>query len=149
MGLFYLRYMDDVLILCHTWHQLRRAVRQTNHLTLGEFDLKKHPNKTFIGHIRGLDRNGKPLNRNPTCALAKKRYRPPAHPMIAGCTRATNLPGRLLPVSNLRILQAWDLHPTTEPTPFFFLYLTQSTLNHILSQHSVPPSILPKRLAGP
>ena len=52
---FYLRYMDDILILTKTrWHN-RRAVRQLNQC-LGALKLEKHPDKTFIGRIeKGFD----------------------------------------------------------------------------------------------
>lgn len=47
---FYLRYMDDVLVLTSTRNHLRQAVRKVNGLWAG-LDLKKHPDKTFIGRI--------------------------------------------------------------------------------------------------
>ena len=63
---FYIRYMDDILILTRTrWHN-RRAVRQLNQC-LGALKLEKHPDKTFIGRIgKGFDFlgyhfSGKPL----------------------------------------------------------------------------------------
>ena len=54
-GLFYVRYMDDVLILAPTRWKLRRAVKMLNE-TLTALKLEKHPDKTFIGPIKkGFD----------------------------------------------------------------------------------------------
>ena len=58
----YIRYMDDVLILCKTRHRLRKAVRILN-LWLERFGFQQHPDKTFIGRVAkgfgsiGLDFN--------------------------------------------------------------------------------------------
>ena len=55
LRLFYVRFMDDILILAPTRWQLRRAVKVVNQ-TLGALSLEKHPDKTFIGRIeRGFD----------------------------------------------------------------------------------------------
>ncbi len=55
LRLFYVRFMDDILILAPTHWQLRRAVKVVNQ-TLGTLSLEKHPDKTFIGRIeRGFD----------------------------------------------------------------------------------------------
>ena len=55
LRLFYIRFMDDILILAPTRWQLRGAVRLVNQ-TLGALSLEKHPDKTFIGRIeRGFD----------------------------------------------------------------------------------------------
>jgi hypothetical protein len=55
LRLFYVRFMDDILILTQTHWQLRRAVKVVNQ-TLGVLSLEKHPDKTFIGKIeRGFD----------------------------------------------------------------------------------------------
>jgi RNA-directed DNA polymerase len=55
LRLFYVRFMDDILILAPTRWQLRGAVKMVNQ-TLGTLDLEKHPDKTFIGRIeRGFD----------------------------------------------------------------------------------------------
>jgi Reverse transcriptase (RNA-dependent DNA polymerase) len=55
LGLFYIRFMDDILVLAPSRWRLRRAVRLVNQ-TLGMLNLKKHPDKTFIGRIeRGFD----------------------------------------------------------------------------------------------
>ena len=54
-GLFYLRYMDDILILSHTRWQNRRAVKALNQC-FNRLKVKQHPDKTFIGRIdRGFD----------------------------------------------------------------------------------------------
>ena len=54
-GLFYLGYMDDILILTKTrWHN-RKAVRLLNNC-FNRLKVKQHPDKTFIGKIeRGFD----------------------------------------------------------------------------------------------
>ncbi len=53
--LFYVRFMDDILVLAPTRWTLRRAVRAVN-AVLGALGLEKHPDKTFIGKIeRGFD----------------------------------------------------------------------------------------------
>jgi hypothetical protein len=55
LRLFYIRFMDDILILAPTRCQLRGAVKVVNPL-LGALRLEKHPDKTFIGRIeRGFD----------------------------------------------------------------------------------------------
>ena len=55
MGLFYVGFMDDVLVLSPTRWKLRRAVRAVNRV-LGDLGLERHPDKTFIGRIeRGFD----------------------------------------------------------------------------------------------
>ncbi|MHC8370640.1 reverse transcriptase domain-containing protein [Pseudomonas sp. MDT1-85] len=57
---FYLRYMDDVLVLTPTRHKLREAVRTINRL-FEELELEKHPDKTYVGRIeRGFTFLGKP-----------------------------------------------------------------------------------------
>lgn len=55
MDVYYVRYMDDILVLTKTrWH-LRRAVRILNQ-TFAELKLAQHPDKTFIGRIeKGFD----------------------------------------------------------------------------------------------
>jgi RNA-directed DNA polymerase len=47
-GLFFVRYMDDVLVLAPTRHKLRRAVRVLNQ-AFDALGLEKHPDKTFSG----------------------------------------------------------------------------------------------------
>jgi hypothetical protein len=55
MGLFYVRYMDDWVILAPTRWKLRGAVKAVQEL-MGELKLALHPDKTFIGRIaRGFD----------------------------------------------------------------------------------------------
>lgn len=54
-GLFYRRYMDDVILLAPTRWKLRRAVKRLNDY-FSVLGLKKHPDKTFIGRIeKGFD----------------------------------------------------------------------------------------------
>lgn len=54
-GLFYARFMDDVVILAPTRWKLRAAIKKVNE-TLRELKLERHPEKTFIGRIsRGFD----------------------------------------------------------------------------------------------
>jgi hypothetical protein len=55
LRLFYIRFMDDILIPAPTRWQLRGAVKVVNQL-LGALRLEKHPDRTFIGKIeRGFD----------------------------------------------------------------------------------------------
>ncbi len=49
-GLFYVRFMDDILVLSPTRWKLRNAVKVVNQV-LGSLKLEKHPDKTFIGRI--------------------------------------------------------------------------------------------------
>ena len=54
-GLFYVRFMDDILVLSPTRWKLKKAVKEVNQV-LGSLNLEKHPDKTFIGRIeRGFD----------------------------------------------------------------------------------------------
>jgi len=54
-GLFYVRFMDDIVVLAPTRWKLRAAVRQV-HQTLSALGLAAHPDKTFIGRVeRGFD----------------------------------------------------------------------------------------------
>ena len=54
-GLFYVRFMDDILVLAPTRWRLRKAVKAVNEV-LGSLCLLKHPDKMFIGRIeRGFD----------------------------------------------------------------------------------------------
>ena len=61
-NVFYVRFMDDVIILAKTRWKLRKAVAVVN----GELDklkLEKHPDKTFIGRIdKGFDFLGYHIN---------------------------------------------------------------------------------------
>jgi hypothetical protein len=52
---FYIRYMDDWIILAPNKSQFRKAIRKANQC-LTQLQLQKHPDKTFIGKIsRGFD----------------------------------------------------------------------------------------------
>jgi hypothetical protein len=54
-ALFYIHFMDDILVLAPTRWKLRRAVRLVNEIG-GALRLEKHPDKTAIGRIeRGFD----------------------------------------------------------------------------------------------
>jgi RNA-directed DNA polymerase len=54
-GLFYIRFMDDILVLAPTRWKLRKAVKIVNQV-LASLCLEKHPDKTFIGRIvKGFD----------------------------------------------------------------------------------------------
>jgi len=54
-GLFYVRFMDDILVMAPTRWKLKRAVKKVNQ-RLNALDLAKHPDKTFIGRIeKGFD----------------------------------------------------------------------------------------------
>jgi len=50
LGLFYVRYMDDILVLAPTRWKLRHAVKVVNQ-GLASLRLEKHPEKTLIGRI--------------------------------------------------------------------------------------------------
>ncbi len=64
-GVFYVRFMDDILVLAHTHWKLRRAVRQVN-AHLASLGLAQHPDKTFIRRIeRGFDFLGYHFSRGP------------------------------------------------------------------------------------
>ena len=55
MGCFYVRYMDDWVVLAPTRWALRRAIKATNQVMAG-LKVEKHPDKTFIGRIaKGFD----------------------------------------------------------------------------------------------
>ena len=55
LGLFSVRYMDDILVLAPTRWKLRQAVKVVNQI-LTSLRLAKHPDKTFIGRIvKGFD----------------------------------------------------------------------------------------------
>jgi len=54
-GWFYIRFMDDWVVLASTRWQLRAAVRCVNR-TMAELKVEQHPDKTFVGRIsRGFD----------------------------------------------------------------------------------------------
>jgi hypothetical protein len=64
-GLYYVRYMDDILVLAPTRWRLRRAVRCL-HEHFVRLKLHTHPDKTFIGRIeRGFDFLGYHYSRKP------------------------------------------------------------------------------------
>lgn len=55
MGCFYVRYMDDWVILAPTRWKLRKAIKAVNGV-MADLRVEKHPDKTFIGRIsRGFD----------------------------------------------------------------------------------------------
>jgi len=61
-GLFYVRFMDDWVVLAHTRWKLRKAVRIVNE-TLAELKVQQHPDKTFIGRTeRGFAFLGYQMN---------------------------------------------------------------------------------------
>jgi len=51
LDVFYIRYMDDWIILAKTRWQLKRAVKIVNQV-LNDLKVEKHPDKTFIGPIK-------------------------------------------------------------------------------------------------
>ena len=64
-GLYYVRYMDDILILAASRWRLRRAVKQL-HAVFATLKLQTHPDKTFIGRIeKGFDFLGYHFSRQP------------------------------------------------------------------------------------
>jgi RNA-directed DNA polymerase len=64
-GLYYVRYMDDILILSKTRWQNRRAIKVLNQ-TFNRLKLKQHPAKTFIGKLEhGFDFLGYHFSRQP------------------------------------------------------------------------------------
>jgi len=81
-GLFFVRYMDDVLVLAPTRWKLRRAVRVLNE-TFARLGLEKHPDKTFIGRTeKGFDFLGYRLGRGRAIGLARttlERHRQKGH----------------------------------------------------------------------
>ncbi|NES66139.1 MAG: hypothetical protein F6K24_13185 [Okeania sp. SIO2D1] len=55
LGCFYVRYMDDWVILAPTRWKLRKAIKATNQV-MSELRVVKHPEKTFIGRVaKGFD----------------------------------------------------------------------------------------------
>lgn len=64
-GLFYVRFMDDILVLAPSRWKLRRGVARVNG-HLASLDLAQHPDITFIGRIeRGFDFLGYYFSRGP------------------------------------------------------------------------------------
>ena len=55
LGCFYVRYMDDWVVLTPTRWKLRRAIKAVNEV-LESLKVEQHPDKTFIGRIaKGFD----------------------------------------------------------------------------------------------
>ena len=55
LGCFYVRFMDDWVVLAPTRWKLRKAIKAVNEV-MNELQVEKHPDKTFIGRIgRGFD----------------------------------------------------------------------------------------------
>ncbi|NEZ55233.1 hypothetical protein DXZ20_05985 [Leptolyngbyaceae cyanobacterium CCMR0081] len=55
LGCFYVRFMDDWVVLAETRWKLRKAVKAINE-ELAALRVEKHPDKTFIGRIdKGFD----------------------------------------------------------------------------------------------
>jgi len=55
LGCFYLRYMDDWVILAPTRWKLRKAIKAVNE-EMAALQVVKHPDKTFIGRVaRGFE----------------------------------------------------------------------------------------------
>ncbi len=55
LGCFYVRFMDDWVVLAPTRWKLRRAIRAVNQV-MADLRVEQHPDKTFIGPIaRGFD----------------------------------------------------------------------------------------------
>lgn len=62
LGVFYVRFMDDWVILAPSRWKLRNAIRVVNQ-TLAELKVEQHPDKTFIGRVeRGFTFLGYHLN---------------------------------------------------------------------------------------
>jgi len=75
LGLFYVRFMDDILVLSPTRWGLRKAVKVVNRV-LGSLRLAKHPDKTFIGRIeRGFDFLGYHFSRQGLTVAKETRKR--------------------------------------------------------------------------
>ena len=71
MNVFYIRYMDDILILSKTRWQNRKAAKRLNQI-LNRLEVEKHPDKTFIGRIEhGFDFLGYHFSREPLKVAGK------------------------------------------------------------------------------
>ena len=71
LGLFAVRYMDDILVLAPTRWKLRQAVKVVNQV-LASLRLAKHPAKTFIGRIaKGFDFLGYHFSPSGLCVATK------------------------------------------------------------------------------
>ena len=74
-GLFYRRFMDDVIVLAPTRWKLRRAVKMLNEV-FASLELDKHPDKTFIGKVeRGFDFLGYQVSPKGLAVSAQTRAR--------------------------------------------------------------------------
>jgi RNA-directed DNA polymerase len=70
-NLYYVRYMDDILILTKTRWQNLRAVKELNQI-LNILKVEKHPDKTYIGKIEnGFDFLGYHFNGNQLTVAAR------------------------------------------------------------------------------
>ncbi len=67
LGLFYCRYMDDIIVLAPSRWKLRKAVKRLNTCLSGN-KLTKHPDKTFIGRVqKGFDFLGYQFGKSNLC----------------------------------------------------------------------------------
>ena len=90
---FYVRFMDDWIIMVKSKHQLRKVIKLT-HTILSALKLKMHPDKTYIGCIKkGFDFLGVHFGALPTIAKASlekhraklaQRYAQGASPVCIG-----------------------------------------------------------------
>ncbi len=116
-GLFYVRFMDDILVLAPSRWTLRRAVKAVNEV-LESLRLEKHPDKTFIGRIeKGFDFLGYHFSRDGlTVAKAtierflerrpgfmSRSGRGPKGPPGLGCTVVVGTDGRVVIQEVLRL----------------------------------------------
>jgi hypothetical protein len=93
LGVFYLRFMDDIVVLAQTRWQLRKAVKVVNQV-LASLGLAKHPEKTFIGRIeKGFDwlgyhisRDGLRLTTTTLQHFVARSFRLYEQEMRGGCT---------------------------------------------------------------
>ena len=82
-GLFYVRFMDDWVVLAPTRWKLRQAVRTVNG-TLAELRVEQHPDKTFVGRVeRGFDFLGYHFDGQPSADDPPGTLLPPARTTIA------------------------------------------------------------------
>ena len=76
-GLFYLRYMDDFVIMAPTRHRLRRAIKEV-HAVIARLGLRLHATKRCIGKLsNGFDFLGYrvvPGRRLRTSAEGRRRF---------------------------------------------------------------------------
>ncbi|WP_299486254.1 reverse transcriptase/maturase family protein [Acaryochloris sp. IP29b_bin.137] len=82
LGCFYVRFMDDWVVLAPTRWKLRRAIKAVNE-ELAALRVEKYPDKTFIGRIkRGFDflgywfsRDGLRIARKSVVRMLEKMFR--------------------------------------------------------------------------